>query len=82
MDICVAGRFPDTATLALLGIGAIPIKPGGVTTRYAITFVDNTPLFGFDVSNAYVAGGDGGSWGVEPEYLLSPGHRSFLRPAS
>lgn len=70
MSICISGKIPDTPALALLGIGAIPIKPGGVTTTYVVTSVDETPLFGFDVENEFVSGWDVGSWGVTPAYLL------------
>lgn len=70
MMICVSGKIPDTVGLALLGQGAIPIKPGGVTTTYSVTSVDETPLFGWDVENEFVSGWDVGSWGVAPEYLL------------
>ncbi|WP_079218940.1 DUF2612 domain-containing protein [Herbaspirillum robiniae] len=63
MTIGVAGKIPSAVLLALLSGGYIPIKPAGV--RVSITVVtsqDGAPLFGFDMSNQYVAGFDSGSW--------------------
>jgi Protein of unknown function (DUF2612) len=71
MTICVSGKIPDTVGLAILGQGGIPIKPGGVTTDYAVTSVDETPLFGWDVENEFISGWDVGAWGVSPQYLLT-----------
>ncbi|HEP6287958.1 TPA: DUF2612 domain-containing protein, partial [Burkholderia vietnamiensis] len=42
----------------------IPLKPEGVRVAYTIvTTVDGAPMFGFDMSNQFVAGFDSGSWG-------------------
>lgn len=71
MVIGVAGRIPEPVILGLLGIGAIPIKPAGVTTTYSVVTVDDTALFGLDVQNEFVAGLDTGSWGASPETLLN-----------
>lgn len=71
MTICVSGRIPPPVYLGLLGQGAIPIKPGGVTTTYSVTSVDEAALFGFDVQSEFVSGFDTGAWGVSPEYLLA-----------
>lgn len=71
MTIGVAGKIPEPVILSLLGIGAIPIKPAGVTTTYSVVSVDETALFGLDVQNEYVAGLDTGSWGVSPDTLLN-----------
>ena len=70
MTIGVSGRIPGPLELGLLAQDAIPIKPAGVTTTYAVTSVDGAPLFGFDVQNEFVSGFDVGAWGVEPERLL------------
>lgn len=71
MTIGVSGRIPPVLYLGLLAQGAIPIKPGGVSTTYAVTSSDGAPLFGFDVENEYVSGLDVGAIGVDPATLLS-----------
>ena len=71
MTIGVSGKIPEPVILALLGIGAIPIKPAVVATTYSVVSVDETPLFGLDVQNEFVGGLDTGSWGVSPETLLN-----------
>lgn len=71
MTIGVAGKLPPPIYLGLLAQGAIPIKPAGVETNYAITSVDGAALFGFDVQNQYVSGFDSGALGVSPQVLLS-----------
>ncbi|WP_175920397.1 DUF2612 domain-containing protein [Burkholderia pyrrocinia] len=65
MTIGIAGKVPSAVFLALLSGGYIPLKPEGVRVNYTIvTSVDNEPLFGFDVSNQYMAGFDMGAWGT------------------
>ncbi|AOI57444.1 hypothetical protein WI26_07410 [Burkholderia diffusa] len=65
MTIGIAGKVPSVVFLALLAGGYIPLKPEGVRVNYTIvTSVDAAPLFGFDVSNQYIAGFDTGAWGV------------------
>lgn len=64
MTIGIAGKVPPATFLALLSGGYIPLKPEGVRVNYTIvTTVDNSPLFGFDMSNQLVAGFDVGAWG-------------------
>lgn len=61
MTIGIAGKVPSAVFLALLAGGYIPLKPEGVRVNYTIvSSVDNAPLFGFDVSNQYIAGFDTG----------------------
>jgi len=66
MIIGVAGKIPSAVSLALLAGGYIPLKPEGVRVNYLVVSVDQTPLFGFDVQNDFIAGFDTGSWGIPP----------------
>lgn len=70
MTIAVSGKMPPPILLGLMAQGAIPIKPGGVQTKYAVTTVDRAPLFGFGVQNEFVSGFGVGAWGAPPEYVL------------
>ncbi|KVO82385.1 hypothetical protein WL21_08640 [Burkholderia ubonensis] len=64
MTIGISGKVPSAVFLALLAGGYIPLKPEGVRVNYTIvTTVDGAPLFGFDMSNQFVAGFDAGAWG-------------------
>ena len=51
----------DEALLARL-MSHIPVKPEGVGLNYAVTTVDGSPVFGFDMNNSQVAGWDTGAW--------------------
>lgn len=62
MTVGVAGTRPSALFLALLTGGYIQIKPEGVGVDYYIVSTDDGPLFGFDISNQYIAGFDQGSW--------------------
>ncbi len=70
MTVGISGKIPPRIYLGLLAQNAIPIKPAGVTTNYAVTSVDGAPLFGLDVQNQYVSGLDAGAIGVDPSTLL------------
>jgi hypothetical protein len=63
ITIGVVGQQPTALELALLTGGHIPIKPQSVGVSYYIVPTNDGPLFGFDVTNQYVAGFDQGSWG-------------------
>lgn len=63
ITIGVVGAQPTALELALLTGGHIPIKPQSVGIDYYIVPTNDGPLFGFDVTNQYVAGFDQGSWG-------------------
>ena len=69
MTIGVAGKLPSLIDLGLLGQGAFPVKPEGVTLNYAVTSIDSAPVFGFDIQNQYISGWDSGAWGVSPDYI-------------
>lgn len=69
MTFAVAGKIPSILYLALLAEGYIPLKPEGVHADYLVTTTDDTPLFGWDVDNEYIAGWDTGSWGAPPDYF-------------
>lgn len=64
MLVGIAGVPPAPVQLALLTTGLIIPKPEGVRINYFISSAPGTPLFGFDVNNAYVAGFDVGSFGI------------------
>lgn len=63
ITVGVVGQPPTALELALLTGGHIPIKPQSVGVSYYIVPTNDGPLFGFDVTNQYVAGFDQGSWG-------------------
>ncbi|RQR87736.1 MULTISPECIES: DUF2612 domain-containing protein [unclassified Burkholderia] len=64
MIIGVSGEIPSALLVSLLTNGYLPLRPEGVLAIYLVPSVNNTSLFGFDVSNQYVAGFDSGSWGI------------------
>jgi len=64
ITIGVVGAPPTALELALLTGGHIPIKPQSVGINYYIVPSSPGPIFGFDVSNQYVAGFDQSSWGT------------------
>jgi hypothetical protein len=66
----ISGKVPAPIVLALVAWNYIPLRTAGTTTYYRVVSVDNTSMFGFDVSNEYVGGFDVGSWGVPPEDKL------------
>lgn len=68
-QIGVAGAIPSNVDLAILGRDLIPIDPAGVFVETFVTTVDSTPLFGFDIANAYVSGWGAGAWGASPDYV-------------
>lgn len=65
----VSQKIPSVLMLMLFSAGYVPLNPGGVITYYVVNSVNNTPNFGFDVSNDSVAGFDQSSWGVHPDYI-------------
>jgi hypothetical protein len=66
----IAGAHPPPIVLAMLAWPALPMDVGGVTMRTRVASLDSSPLFGFDVDNAYVSGLDKGSLGVPPQYIM------------
>jgi len=64
MTVGVSGAIPSALLRALFSGGYLPLKPEGVHANYVVPSVNNTPLFGFDVSNQWIAGFDSGSWAV------------------
>jgi hypothetical protein len=70
MVIGTAQKIPSVLLLMLLlSPNYVPFKPGGVIVYYVVNSVNNTPVFGFDVSNDSIAGFDESSWGVPPDYI-------------
>lgn len=64
MTVGVSGAIPSALLRALFSGGYLPLKPEGVHANYVVPSVNNTSLFGFDVSNQYIKGFDSGSWAV------------------
>lgn len=65
MDVYLSGSAPSALLKSVLKNAYVPIKPEGVRIRgYTISSVNRTPLFGFDIQNAYIAGFNTGSLGV------------------
>jgi len=63
ISIGLAGDPPSAIQWALLTGGYITPKPQSVDIKYFYSPSTSGPLFGFDVSNQYIAGFDQGSWG-------------------
>lgn len=63
ISIGLAGDPPSAIQWALLTGGYITPKPQSVDIKYFYSPTASGPLFGFDVSNQYIAGFDQGSWG-------------------
>lgn len=60
------GPVPDALTFALFTGGELSLKPAGVKIdEYITPPADNVPYFGLDIENAFVAGLDVGSFGIE-----------------
>lgn len=60
---------PDVITAALFTTGELDLKPAGMKLWHVLPTVypagtGGTPLFGFDVESANVAGWDHGAWGA------------------
>lgn len=65
MTVGISGAIPSAVLRALFAGNYLHLKPEGVhVDYYFVASVNNTPLFGFDVSNQYLAGFDTGSWAV------------------
>lgn len=64
MTVGVSGAIPSALLRALFSGGYLPLRPEGVLANYVVPSVNNTPLFGMDVTNSYIAGFDSGSWAV------------------
>lgn len=61
-DLAVIGGIVDSLTFALITGGYIELRPEGVLISNYFVSVDSNPAFAWDVSNAYMAGWDTGSW--------------------
>jgi len=64
MSAYIVGAPPAVIFTALLKNGFSFLKPAGVSISYQKPSVDNSPLFGFDLSNTSISGFDTGSWSV------------------
>lgn len=62
ISIGMAGNPPSAIEWALITGGYITPKPQSVDVKYYYSASTSGPLFGFDVSNQYIAGFDQGSW--------------------
>ncbi|MBU9403908.1 DUF2612 domain-containing protein [Burkholderia multivorans] len=65
ITVGVAGKYPSAIYLALLKEGLLTLKPESVRVNYAVTSVDGSAIFGFDMDNQYVSGFDSGAWSGE-----------------
>lgn len=68
---CFAGALPAVLYLILFSRGYLPLKPGGVGTRYRVTSVNGSPIFGLGVQNEYISGLGTGALAIDPETLFS-----------
>lgn len=65
LDFYAAGTEPSALMTALLKDGYFPLKPSGVSINsYTKSSVTGSPMFGFDIENAYISGFDVGAIGV------------------
>jgi hypothetical protein len=65
IDVYVAGSKPSAILTSLLKNGYLPIKPAGVHINgYTASSVPGAPMFGFDISNQYIAGFETGAFGI------------------
>ena len=63
-DLALTGPIPDPVTTALFANGYMNLVPAGVLVRnYLVPVIPDTPYFGLDVENAYIAGLDVGAFG-------------------
>jgi hypothetical protein len=67
MIFAISGTLPPIVDLQIFWQKLIPIKPPAVSLTTAITSVNGSPLFGFDVTNNYIKGLDFGAWGLVPQ---------------
>jgi hypothetical protein len=67
--LCISGVIPSVTDLLIMSQGLLGLKPAGISIEYAVTSVNGSPLFGFDVDNEYIGGWDEGAWGVSPEFI-------------
>jgi hypothetical protein len=65
ITICVSGKQPSAIYFALLKNGLMTLKPESVLVNYAVTSVDGSAIFGFDMDNEYVSGLDSGAWATD-----------------
>ncbi len=73
--IAAPGPFLNVVDLAILQQLLIPVQSAGAKIEWAISTVDGGQLFGFDITNAFIAGIDNGAISATPgyvsEYLLT-----------
>lgn len=62
----ISGKLPSRVDLYILANDLIPIKGMGANVRFAVTTVDQTPVFGLGMNDGRVAGLGIGSWGADP----------------
>lgn len=65
MDVFITGSYIDNVTKSIVKQGYLGVKPEGVqVNHYYINSVPKSPMFGFDISNNYIAGFDIGGYVV------------------
>ncbi|MEQ4915966.1 DUF2612 domain-containing protein [Morganella morganii] len=65
MDVFITGSVIDEVTKSIIKQGYLGVKPEGVrVNQYYINSVPKLPIFGFDITNDYIAGFDNGGFAV------------------
>ncbi|MFV8941778.1 DUF2612 domain-containing protein [Moellerella wisconsensis] len=65
MDVFITGSYIDNVTKSIVKQGYLGVKPEGVqVNHYYINSVPKSPMFGFDISNNYIAGFDTAGFAV------------------
>ncbi|AZF92906.1 MAG: DUF2612 domain-containing protein [Phage NG54] len=65
MDVFITGSVIDEVTKSIIKQGYLGVKPEGVrVNQYYINSVPKSPIFGFDITNDYIAGFDNGGFAV------------------
>jgi hypothetical protein len=68
-QIGVSGKIPSVVDLEILAQNLIPVTPAAVYRDVKVVTVDNTPLFGWGLSNEFIDGWGAGSWGADPDFV-------------
>lgn len=71
MGVIITGQLPNAVDLSIINQLLIPFAPAGVGIDWAVTTINNTPVFGFDLTNSFVSGWDTGAWGASPAFVAT-----------
>lgn len=70
MTVCISGERPAAMRFAIFAGRYVEFKPAGVTIRTVVPS-EPGPVFGFGVSNDYIAGWGSGAWAVDAADALT-----------